>query len=132
MAKTRGAHSFRPRMRQGPTPPVVTSTPGPNSVTAGPSVATAGAGPSVPAACPSVVAASPVPAVVQSPAATDVECSSSMAPTQRRYHTRVGPTPPAPSHPRPAQRAPPAKRARTSGPMESSTLRSRAPPSPPY
>ena len=55
-----------------------------------------------------------------------------MAPAQRRYHTRVGPTPPAPSHPRPARRAPPAKRAWTSGPGESSTSRSRAPSSPPY
>ena len=55
-----------------------------------------------------------------------------MAPVKRRYHTRVGPTPPSYSHPRPARRAPPAKRARTSGPGESSTLRSRAPPSPPY
>ena len=55
-----------------------------------------------------------------------------MAPAHRRYHTRVGPTPPASSHPRPARRAPPAKRARTSAPGESSTSRSRAPPSPPY
>ena len=42
------------------------------------------------------------------------------------------PTPPAPSHHRPARRAPPAKRARTSGPGESSTSRSRVPHSPPY
>ena len=55
-----------------------------------------------------------------------------MAPAQRRYHTRVDPTPPAPSHPRPARRAPPSKRARTSGPGESSTSRPRAQPSPPY
>ena len=49
-----------------------------------------------------------------------------------QYHTRVGPIPLAPSHPRPAQRAPPAKRAWTSGPEESSTSKPRAPPSPPY
>ena len=55
-----------------------------------------------------------------------------MAPAQRRYQTRVGPTSPVPSHPRPARRAPPAKRALTSGPGESSSSRSRAPPSPPY
>ena len=55
-----------------------------------------------------------------------------MAPAQRRYHTRFWPTPPAPSHPRPARRAPSAKRAQTSGRGESSTTRSRAPPSPPY
>ena len=55
-----------------------------------------------------------------------------MAPAQRRYHTRVGPTPPAPLHPRPSRRAPPPKRARISGPGESSTSRSRAPPSSSY
>ena len=55
-----------------------------------------------------------------------------MAPAQRRYHTRVGPTPFALLHPRPARRAPPPKRARTSGPGESSTSRPRAPASPPY
>ena len=113
MEKTRGAHSFRPRMSQGPTPP----TTGP-SAAAGPSAAVAGANPSVPAVC--------------SPAVGDAEGSSSVAPAQRRYHTRVGPTPLTPSHPRPARRAPSAKRAWTSGPGESSTSRSRAPPSPPY
>ena len=55
-----------------------------------------------------------------------------MAPAQRRYHTRVGPTPPSPLHPRLAQRAPSPKRARTSGPGKSSTSRPRAPPSTPY
>ena len=99
MVKTRGAHSLRPRVRQGPTPPA---------------------------------AASPAPSAVQSPAAADAEGSSSVAPAHRRYHTQVGPTPPAPSHPMPAWRAPPAKRAQTSGPGQSSTSRSRAPPSPPY
>ena len=38
MAKTRGAHSFRPRVRQGPTPPAGTSILGPSSATVGPSV----------------------------------------------------------------------------------------------
>ena len=66
------------------------------------------------------------------PAAVDVKGSSSVAPAQRRYHTRVRPTPPAPSHPRPARRALPAKRALTSGPGESSSSRSRAPLSQPY
>ena len=55
-----------------------------------------------------------------------------MAPAQRRYHTRVGPTPLAPSYPRQARRAPPPKRAQTWGPGESSTSRPRAPPSPLY
>ena len=88
MAKTRGAHSFRPRVRQGPTPPTGTSTPGPSSAVAAPSTAAAGADPNMPAASPSVVAASPAPAAVQSPAAGDAEDSSSVAPAQRRYHTR--------------------------------------------
>ena len=43
-----------------------------------------------------------------------------------------GTTPLAPSHPRPARRALPAKTTRTSGPGESSTSRSRVLPSPPY
>ena len=138
MAKTRGAPYFRPRVRQGPTPPTETSTPCPSFAATAPSTADAsftpavGVGLSVPTARPFVASASLAPIAVQSPAAGDAEGSSSMAPAQRRYHTRVGPTPPAPSHPKPAWRAPPAKRARTSSPGESSTSRSRAPPSPPY
>ena len=129
MAKTRGAHTYRPRVSQGPSP----SAAGPSSATAGspaadiaaagPSAATVGAGPRAPTVRPTAAAA---------PAAGDAEGSSSVAPAQRRYHTRVRPTPPAPSHPRPARRAPPAKRARTLGPRESSSSRYRAPPSPPY
>ena len=121
MAKTRGAHSFRPRVLQGPTPPAAgpsvagpaASGPSIGSVAASPSpavspsAAAAGAGPSVPTARPTADAASPAPA------AGDAEGSSSVASAQRRYHTRVGLTPPAPSHPRPARWAPPAKRART-------------------
>ena len=76
--------------------------------------------------------ASPTPTVVQSPTVADAKGSSSVAPTHRRYHTRVEPTPPPPWHPKPTRRAPPTKRARTSGPGESSTSRSTTPPSPPY
>ena len=50
-------------------------------------------------------------------------------PPSRRYQTRVGPRAPSPVHPRPHRRAPPFKRARTSGPGESSG--SRPEPSPP-
>ena len=140
MVKTRGAHTFRPRVRQGSSPPVAgpssaaagspaadvaspcpsSGSIGPSSV-AGPSEAAVGTGPRAPTVRPTAA-----------PAAGDAVGSSSVAPAQRRYHTRVGPTPPAPSHPRPPRRAPPAKRARTSGPGESSSSRSRAPPSPPY
>ena len=118
MVKTRGAHSFRPLVCQGPTPPAVGPSTVGFSTAAGPSTAAAGHSPSVPA--------------VRPPDAGDAEGSSSVAPSQRRYHTQVGPTPPAPSHSRPARRAPPAKRAWTSGLGESYTSRSRAPPSPPY
>ena len=97
-----------------------------------PLCAIAGASPSVPVVRPFAAAASPVPTAVQSPSAGDAEGSSSVVPAQRRYHTRVGPTLPALLHPKPAQRGPQPKRAQTSGPGESSTLRSRAPPSPPY
>ena len=119
MVKTRGAHSYRPQVHRSSTPPAGTSTPG---------VAIA-AGPNAPTACPlAAAAASPAPASVQGTTVAYTEGSSSVAPAQRRYHNWVGPTSPAPSHPRPARRAPPSKRARTSGPGESST----SPPSPPY
>ena len=75
---------------------------------------------------------SPAPTAMQGSATTAGVGSSSVAPTQRRYHTRVGPTPPSSPHPRPARRAPPSKRAQTSGPGESSTSRPWAPPSPHY
>ena len=136
MAKTRGAHSFRPRVCQGPSSPAAGPSLTVNGssaaniaavgpATVGPSTAAAGADPSAPAVHSTSAPAAAAPA-------GDDEGFSSVAPAQRRYHTRVEPTPPAPSHPRPARRSPPAKRARTSGPGESSTLRSRAPPSPPY
>ena len=121
--KTRGAHPYRPRVPRTSPSPTSTSTLG----------AAAVAGPSAPAVRALVVAAaSPAPADVHGTTAADAEGSSSVAPTQRRYHTWVGPTPPSPSHPRPAWRAPLLKRARTSGPGESSTSRPQAPPSPPY
>ena len=144
MAKTRGAHTYRPRVRQGPSPSAVNPssaaagspaadvaaagpfpTTGPSSV-AGPSAAAVGIGSRAPVVRPTAAPAA------ATPAAGDAGGSSSVAPAQRRYHTRVGPTPPAPSHPRPTRRAPPAKKARISGPGESSSSRSRAPPSPPY
>ena len=78
MTKTRGAHSYRPRVRRSSTPPASTSTPGEIAAT----------GPNALSACPSAaVAASPAPTAVQGTTATDAEGSSSMAPSQRRYHT---------------------------------------------
>ena len=119
MAKTRGAHSFRQQVLWGPTPPASRpslSTADPAA--AGPSTAAAGAGPSVPAVPPTTALATAIPTV------GDSKGSSSVAPAQRRYHTRAGPTSPAPS--------PPAKITQTLGPGESSTSRSRATPSLPY
>ena len=49
------------------------------------------------------------------------------APASRRYDTRVGPTPPSPPYLRPTRRAPPSKRAQTSGPRESSSSRPQKP-----
>ena len=57
--------------------------------------------------------------------------SAVVAPPPRRYHTRVGPIPPSPPHPRPSRRAPLFKRARTSVPGESSSSRPPKPKSPP-
>ena len=112
-------------MCQSPTPLAGTSTPG--------AAAADAIGPSAPATHLSAdAAASLAPASVQGTATIDAEGFSSVALAQRRYHTWVGPTPPAPSHPKPAWRAPPPKRARTSGPRESSTSRPQVPPSPPY
>ena len=61
---------------------------------------------------------------MQSPAFADIlEEPKGAEPPSRRYNTRVGPRPPSPVHPRPPRRAPPSKRARTSGPGESSRSR---------
>ena len=78
-----------------------------------------------PAAAPLAVA----PAAAQGSAAVG---SSAAAPSSRRYHTRVGPTPPFPPRPRPSQRAPPSKKAWTSGPGESSSSKPQEPQSPPH
>ena len=49
----------------------------------------------------------------------------------RRYDTWIRPTPPSPPHSRPSRRASPPKRARTSGPGESSSSRGQESMSPP-
>ena len=68
--------------------------------------------------------------MMQSPASAAIlEEPQGSNPPSKEYHTRVGPRPPSPVHPRPPRRAPPSKRAWTSGPGESS--RSRPEPSPP-
>ena len=115
--KTRRGHAFQPRVRSSSPPPA-----------AAPPVAPAAAAVVAPAAPAAVATLFTTAAAQGSPAVG----SSSDAPALRRYHTRVGPTPPAPSHPRPARRAPPSKRARTSGPGESSRSRPAEPQSPPH
>ena len=78
------------------------------------------------AAAPTVAAAASQSApAMPIAAATVVPFTVPTAPTPapRRYATRVGPIPPSPPHPRPTWRAPPSKRARTSGPGESSSSR---------
>ena len=56
---------------------------------------------------------------------------AAVVPTLSRYHTRVGPIPPSPPHPRTPQRAPPSKKARTFGLGEFSSSRPPKPQSPP-
>ena len=105
MVKTHGGSAFRPRVRRSSPPPAYGSSAAPPAAT---------------------VAA---PAAAQGSA---IVGSSAAAPAPRRYHTRVGPTPPSPPYPRPSRRAPPSKRARTSGPGESSSSRPQEPQSLPH
>ena len=77
---------------------------------------------------------SPPPTAGQAaPAAADDLASPAVATAApRRYDTRVGrPTPPSPPHPWSSRRAPPSKRARTSGPGEFSSSRPQGPHSSP-
>ena len=115
MVKTHGGHSFWPRVRQSSTPLAGDSNPVP--VTAATTVAT------VPAPTATAATAQVIPAMGSASAAA--------APAPRRYHTRVGSIPPSPPHPRPSRRALLFKRARTSGPGESSSSRPLEPQSPP-
>ena len=48
------------------------------------------------------------------------QAAAPASPTVHRYDTRIGPVPIDPPHPRPVRRPPPPKRAKTSGPGESS------------
>ena len=69
--------------------------------------------------------------MIQGPAPASIsEEAQASEPSSRRYQTRVGPQPPSPVHPRPRRRAPPSKRARTSGPGESSRSRPESSPPP--
>ena len=118
MVHTHGRHPFRPRVQ--------TRTPARDGT--GTSRAATGHSPAQDVEAPSVLTTAA--AVMQSSAsATIPEEAQGPKPPSRRYHTRVGPRPASPEHPRPPRRASPSKRARTSGPGES--LPSRPEPSPP-
>ena len=114
MAKTRGGHSYKPLVQPSSPPPISVGQP-----TASPSVAEPAVIPviglSILVAVAAIEAPAPVPA----------------APASCNYDTWVGPTPPFSPHPWPSLRAPPSKRAKTSGPSESSSLRAQEPQSPP-
>ena len=123
MAKTRGGHAFRPRVHSF-SPPPVAAPPATAVVAAAP--------PAAATVAPAALAAAATLFTTTTTQGSPAVGSSSDAPASRRYHTRVGPTPLAPSHPRPARRAPPSKRARTSGSGESSRSRLAEPQSPPH
>ena len=118
MVHTRGGHRFRPRVQ--------TRAP------ASDGASTLGA-----AACHSLAQDTKAPpvltpdaTVMQSPASAVIpKEAQGSEPPFRRYHTRMGPRLPSPVHPQPPRRAPPSKRAQTSGPGESSHPRPE--PSPP-
>ena len=106
MAKTRGGHNYRPSVRPSSPPPVGIALP-----TAGPSAAYPATVPAVDLPIPVAAGANEAPAPIL----------TALAPC--KYDMQVGPPPPSPPHSWPSQRAPPSKRARTSGPGESSSSR---------
>ena len=108
MVRTRGSHRYRPRVRF--------STPERDD--AGTSRAANAHSSDLPAETQPALAPAVVP---EDPQASE--------PLSRRYQTRVGPQAPSPEHQKPRRRAPPSKRARTSGSGKSS--RSKPEQSPP-
>ena len=108
MVHTRGAHRYKPRVQF--------NTPDRDG---------AGTSRAVAAHSPDQVTETP-PALAP---ASILEEAQASEPPFWRYETRVGPRAPSPLHLRPRRRAPPSKRAKTSGSGESS--RCRLEPSPP-
>ena len=129
MVRTRGGSLVRPRVRFS-TPereaaaPVPAPVPEPEVVVPAPVPEPEAAAP-VPAPVPEPEAAAPVPAPEPSPVPEAVPDEPLGF---RRYQTRVGPRAPSPVPQRRVRKARPSKRARTSGPDESSSSR---PPSSP-
>ena len=126
MVKTRGGHTLQPRVRHSSPPSVGSSNPRSTTATAAVPASTAAT-----VAMPAVAAAQGSLLVGSSSAPASSHPPGAAAPVPRRYHTRVGPTPPSPPHPRPSWRAPQSKRARTSSLGESSSSRPPEPQSPP-
>ena len=125
MVKTHGRHTFPPKVHHSSHPLAGSSNPHSAAAAVVPASTAAAA------AMPAPTAAQGSPAVGSSSALASSHPPAVAAPPSRRYHTRVGPVPPSPPHPRPSRRAPPSKRARTSGPGESSNSRPPEPQSPP-
>ena len=112
MVQTRGGHRYRPMIH----------TRSPARDATGTSRVAADTSPVQGAEAPPYV--SPATTIISNPASTDIlEEPHCAEPPSRLYNTRVGPRPPSHVHPRPPRRAPPSKRARTSGPGESSRSR---------
>ena len=126
MVKTHGGHTLQPRVRHSSLPPAGSSNPRFAATATAISASTTAAATML---APTAVQGSPT--VGSSPTPASSHRPGVVAPVPRRYHTWVGPTPPSPPHPRPSWRAPPSKRARTSGPGESSSSRPLEPQSPP-
>ena len=113
MVRTRGGSRVRPRVRFS-TPEREAAAP-------------------VPAPVPEPEVVAPVPVPVPEPEATALVSAPELSPVPeavpdaplgfRRYQTRVGPRAPSPVPQRRVRRARPSKRARTSGPGESSSSR---------
>ena len=121
MIRTRGGHQFKPGVQTRTNARDGTST----------FRASVGHSPTQGAEAPPDL--SPAIALMQSSTSTDILKEPQGAePPSKRYSTRVRPRPPppppppppSPVHPRPPRRAPPFKRAWTSGPGESSRSRS--------
>ena len=112
MVRTHGGQRFRPRGQ--------TRTPARD----GTGISRAAAGYSSDQGAEAPSDSSPTTSMMQSPAFADIQEEFQDAePLSKRYHTRVGPRPPSPVHPRPPRRAPPSKHTRTSGQGKSSCSR---------
>ena len=119
MVCTRGAHRYRPRVqfstpeRDGASTSRAAAAHSPDQVTETP-----------PTLAPATV-------MIQGSALASIsEEAQASEPPSKRYQTWVRPRPPFPVHPRPRRRASPSKRARTSGPGESSQSRPESLPPP--